>query len=125
MSIIAQLPVAEAPTNVYSSLTMDKRFGLIEDGKDLVKVPFLIQLEQVIRQVKNDPDADPVVEVHPSFFCEWEGKIHKCTGRRVPTGLELPGDKWLYTLANILGISADEVKNNSQLNKPWINIKEV
>ena len=122
MSIIAQLPVADAPTNVNKSLRMDKRFGVIQVGNDLIKVPFLIQLEQVLLDVQGDDE--PIVEVKPDFFCEWDGELYKCIGKRVPTGLELAGDKWLYTLANLLGISAAEVQNNSQLNKPWINIKQ-
>jgi hypothetical protein len=87
------------------------------------KVPVLIQLEQVIRNVQGDPK--PVVEVHPSFFCEWQGEIYKCTGKRVPTGLELPGDRWLYTLKNLLGISVQEVQDSSQLSEPWIKINEI
>lgn len=122
MSIISQLPVADAPTNVNKSLRMDKRFGVIQVGKDLIKVDVLIQLEQVITEIQGDDE--PIVEVKPSFFCEWQGEIYNCSGKAVPRQMTLPAKKWLYGLANRLDISADAVRNSAQLSKPWVDVKQ-
>tara|TARA_Y100000401_G_scaffold35661_1_gene26673 strand:- start:9265 stop:9636 length:372 start_codon:yes stop_codon:yes gene_type:complete len=122
MSIISQLPVHAAPTNVNKSLRMDKRFGVIQVGKDLIKVDVLIQLEQVITEIQGDDE--PIVEVKFDFFCEWQGEIYNCSGRAVPRQMTLPAKKWLYSAANRLDISADAVRNSAQLSKPWVDVKQ-
>ena len=122
MSIISQLPVVDMPTNVNSTLTMDKRFGVIQVGDDLIQVPMHIILGQTITEIQNSDE--PLVEVPiEGFFAEWKGELHNCRGKRVPRLFVANAKTWQSDIARATGVKFSNVPTMCALKEPWKRAK--
>ena len=120
-SIIASLPVVEAPKGVNSSLAMNNRFGVVQVGKEYVKVDAQLFFAHVVTEVKGDPL--PISEIKVSAYCSLDGELYTCSGRFSPHGMVIPTNLWLSTLRYKLGCNAEQLIAMSFHNSPWNSIK--